>query len=114
MSRWDGRLLWKYYDNREFVIECEPYFDMNFEDMLYLTDTGRRWNGGKYSISDKAAGSSFAKASEDRRLNGRVVSVRDKAEGERLRAEGRSRQSAVGSRQYKERRSDSDFAQRAT
>jgi len=42
MSRWDNRLLWKYYDYRDFGIIGEPYFDVNFEEVLYLTDTGRR------------------------------------------------------------------------
>jgi len=54
MSRWDSRLLWKYYDYHDFGIEGEPYFDVNFEDMLYLTDTGRRWNGSAVSVRDKA------------------------------------------------------------
>jgi len=54
MSKWDSRLLWKYYDYREFGVECEPYFDVNFENMLYLTDTGRRWNGAGVSVRDKA------------------------------------------------------------
>ena len=54
MSKWDSRLLWKYYDYREFGVEVDPYFDVNFEDMLYLTDTGRRWNGSSVSVRDKA------------------------------------------------------------
>ncbi len=55
-SRLDSRLLWKYYDYREFGVEAEPYFDINFEEMLYLTDTGRRWNGANVSVRDKAQG----------------------------------------------------------
>lgn len=54
MSRWDSRLLWKYYDYHDFGIVGEPYFDINFSDMLYLTDTGRRWDGSIVSIRDKA------------------------------------------------------------
>jgi len=65
-SRWDSRLLWKYYDYKDFGIECEPYFDLNMGSMFYLTDTGRRWDGEKYSIRDKATRSSFAEATEDR------------------------------------------------
>ena len=53
-SRWDNRLLWKHYDYRTFGIKAEPYFDFNFSDMLYLTDTGRRWDGASFSIRDKA------------------------------------------------------------
>jgi len=47
-------LLWKYYDYRDFGIEGEPYFDIDFDKVLYLTDTGRRWDGEAVSIRDKA------------------------------------------------------------
>jgi len=56
MSRWDSRLLWKYYDYHDFGIDREPYFDVNFDEVLYLTDTGRRWDGGAVSIRDKGFG----------------------------------------------------------
>ena len=56
MSRWDSRLLWKYYDYRDFGIVGEPYFDVNFDEVLYLTDTGRRWDGDSVNIRDKAVG----------------------------------------------------------
>jgi hypothetical protein len=56
MSRWDSRLLWKYYDYRDFGIIGEPYFDVNFDEVMYLTDTGRRWNGDSVNIRDKAEG----------------------------------------------------------
>jgi hypothetical protein len=54
MSRWDSRLLWKYYDYHDFGIIGEPYFDMNFDEMLYLTDTGRRWDGDPVNVRDKS------------------------------------------------------------
>lgn len=53
MSRWDSRLLWKYYDYKVFGIVAEPYFDLNLDQMLYLTDTGRRWNGDSVSLRDR-------------------------------------------------------------
>lgn len=52
-TRLDGRILWKYYDYEDLEIECEPYFDIPLDDMLYLTDTGRRWDGDRYSVRDK-------------------------------------------------------------
>jgi len=67
MSRWDNRLLWKYYDYRNFGIIGEPYFDVNFEEVLYLTDTGRCWDGDLVSIRDKAQGSGL-RAQERARL----------------------------------------------
>lgn len=54
LSKWDSRLLWKFFNYRDYGIESEPYFDFKFENVLYLTDTGRRWDGQKVSIRDKA------------------------------------------------------------
>jgi hypothetical protein len=56
LSRWDSRLLWSRYDYREFGIIGEPYFDVDFDEVLYLTDTGRRWDGERFSVRDKVRG----------------------------------------------------------
>jgi hypothetical protein len=53
LSKWDNRDLWKKYNYRDFGIIGEPYFDMDFDDVFYLTDTGRRWDGDKVSVRDK-------------------------------------------------------------
>ncbi len=53
MSRYDSRVLWKYFDYRDLGIESEPYFDFSFDKMLYLTDTGRRWDGSAVSMRDR-------------------------------------------------------------
>ncbi|MBA7548460.1 hypothetical protein ES705_40920 [subsurface metagenome] len=55
-SKYDNRLLWKYYDYRDFGIIGEPYLDIDFTEVLYLTDTGRRWDGERVSVRDKAIG----------------------------------------------------------
>ena len=31
----------------------EPYYDVDFDTVFYLTDTGRRWDGWKVSVRDK-------------------------------------------------------------
>ena len=54
LSRWDNRILWKYYDYKDFGITGEPYFDIDFSRVLYLTDTGRRWDGEEFNIRDKS------------------------------------------------------------
>jgi len=56
LSKFDNKLLWKYYNYKDFGIIGEPYFEVDFLKVLYLTDTGRRWNGGKFSIRDKGLG----------------------------------------------------------
>lgn len=52
-SAFDGRDLWKSYDYRDFGIIGEPYFDVDFSKVFYLTDTGRRWDGFNVSVRDK-------------------------------------------------------------
>lgn len=53
LSRFDSRDLWKTYDYRDFGILGEPYFDIDFSSVLYLTDTGHRWDGHEASVRDK-------------------------------------------------------------
>jgi hypothetical protein len=57
LSKYDNRMLWEYYDYRDFGIIGEPYFDIDFKEVLYLTDTGRRWDGDSVNVRDKAKGS---------------------------------------------------------
>lgn len=52
-SKFDNRDIWKFYDYRNYGIAGEPYFDINFKQVFYLTDTGRMWNGHKVSVRDK-------------------------------------------------------------
>lgn len=52
-SRFDNRDLWKKYNYRDFDIIGEPYFDIDFTQVHYLTDTGRMWDGNRYSVRDK-------------------------------------------------------------
>jgi len=52
-SKWDNSDLWKKYNYKDFGILAEPYFDIDFMNLLYLTDTGRSWNGYRTSVRDK-------------------------------------------------------------
>jgi hypothetical protein len=42
-----------HFHYRDFGIKTEPYFDIDFSEFFYLTDTGRRWDGWKFSVRDK-------------------------------------------------------------
>jgi hypothetical protein len=53
LSGFDNRKLWGKFSYRDYGITGEPYFDINFEEVLYLSDTGRRWDGDSFSIRDK-------------------------------------------------------------
>ena len=52
-SPWDSKDIWRKYSYRELGIDYEPYFDTDFSRTLYLTDTGRRWDGYHVSVRDK-------------------------------------------------------------
>ena len=52
-SKWDSKDLWKHYDYKGLGIIGEPYFDIDFSKVFYLTDTGRRWDGYRVSVRDK-------------------------------------------------------------
>lgn len=53
MSKYDSKDLWKHYKYQDFGIIAEPYFDVDFKKVFYLTDTGRKWDGDKVSVRDK-------------------------------------------------------------
>jgi len=53
LSKWDNRGLWKKYNYRDYGIISEPYFDIDFNEIFYVTDTGRKWNNSGASIRDR-------------------------------------------------------------
>ncbi len=53
MSKYDSKDLWKSYDYSDYNIMAEPYFDVDFDETFYITDTGRRWDGHKTSVRDR-------------------------------------------------------------
>lgn len=53
LSRWDNRLIWKTINYREYDLMGEPYLDLDYNDVLYLSDTGRKWNNQGISLRDK-------------------------------------------------------------
>jgi hypothetical protein len=53
LSKIDNRSLWKNFDYRMEGIICESYLDIDYSDVLYLTDTGRSWEGGASNIRDR-------------------------------------------------------------
>lgn len=53
LSKHDNRLLWKKYNYKDYNITMEPYFDMDYNKVFYITDTGRKWNSENISFRDK-------------------------------------------------------------
>ena len=52
-SPWNSQDIWKHYDIHTLGIDYEPMLDTDFSKTLYITDTGRRWDGYKVSVRDK-------------------------------------------------------------
>jgi hypothetical protein len=57
LSKYDNKLIWNKYDYKKLGLIGEPYFDLDFDKILYLTDTGRRWDGHNFSVRDKVESS---------------------------------------------------------
>ncbi len=53
LSPIDNREIWKSINYRTYDVIAEPYFDLNFDEVLYITDTGRSWNKTSSSVRDK-------------------------------------------------------------
>lgn len=53
LSKHDNRDIWKTYDYKDYGLLGEPYHDIDFSKVLYLTDTGRRWDNKAVSVRDK-------------------------------------------------------------
>lgn len=53
MSKYDSKDLWKKYNYKDLELIGEPYFDVDFNKVYYITDTGRKWDGDKVSVRDK-------------------------------------------------------------
>ena len=52
-SKWDSRELWKRYDYKSFGLLSEPYFDIDFSQILYLTDASRSWDNSSFNLRDR-------------------------------------------------------------
>lgn len=51
LAPWSNRDLWKEHNFTDFGIIGEPYLSIDYNEVLYLSDTGRTW-AAKYSVKD--------------------------------------------------------------
>ncbi|MCK4735857.1 MAG: hypothetical protein KAT65_25610, partial [Methanophagales archaeon] len=51
LSKWVNKNIWKKYEFKDFGIIGEPYLSIDYTRVLYLTDTGRKWNS-RFSVKD--------------------------------------------------------------
>lgn len=52
LSKFDNRDFWKHYKLESFNIIGEVYLSIDFEKVLYFSDTGRTWEDNKYNLKD--------------------------------------------------------------
>lgn len=52
-SKHDNKEMWERFSYRDYGIIGEPYFDLDFNKVLYLTNSAQRWNGHKIAVRDK-------------------------------------------------------------
>jgi len=52
MSKYDNKELWRHCRLSDFGIIGEPYLSIDYSNIFYMTDTGRCWDGGNYSVRD--------------------------------------------------------------
>jgi hypothetical protein len=52
-SHIDNRAMWKSCKFEDFGLIGEPYLSLDFNKVLYLSDTSKRWNGSAFALRDK-------------------------------------------------------------
>ncbi len=82
LASWSNRDLWEKYDLKDFGIIGEPYLSLDYNKILYLTDTGRTWADLNIRVKDVLDTSDGANS----RFKGKIASTDDvidlvKAEG---------------------------------
>ncbi|MBM4403004.1 MAG: hypothetical protein FJ042_01225 [Candidatus Cloacimonetes bacterium] len=56
-SPFDNRDIWKHAKLGDYGLIAEPYISLDFDRMLYLTDTSQSWNGSGVAVRDKVTSS---------------------------------------------------------
>lgn len=60
-DKWESKKIWDKYDFRDYGIIGEPYLSIDFNEVLYLSDTNRTWIDTKYRLKDKTKSNNLAK-----------------------------------------------------
>ena len=54
-SAFDNKDIWQHIRYQDYDLIGEPYYDLDFNEIFYLTDTGRCWDGFQFSVRDRVA-----------------------------------------------------------
>ena len=60
LTPWNNLDLWETFDYRDFDIKGEFSLSIDYSDFYYFTDTGRRWDAGRYNLRDHVSSSSHS------------------------------------------------------
>ena len=82
LSPFDNKLLWSKYDYHDFGIIAEPYFDVDFNEFAYYTDTGRKWDGDDVSVRDRVMIKDKRKMKNEEDVRSKKEEVRSGKENE--------------------------------
>jgi len=52
-NRIDNKDIWKKYNYKKDGIIAEPYYDVDYDKVFYITDASRSWNNRNVSVRDK-------------------------------------------------------------
>ncbi len=52
LSKWNNREIWKKYDYSAYGIVFEPFINLDFDKIFYVTDSSRLWNNRKVTLRD--------------------------------------------------------------
>ena len=53
LSKYDNKKIWEKFDYRDYGIIADPAFDIDYDEVFYISDTGRAWNNSTASVRDK-------------------------------------------------------------
>lgn len=56
LSKWNDSTLWEKYDYKKLGIKGDSVLSLDFNEIQYFTDTGRRWDGERFNIRDRVKG----------------------------------------------------------
>lgn len=59
LSKFDNRDLWRKYDFHDHGLIGECYLSIDYNKVLYLSDTGRTWHPTRYNVRDQVEGQSL-------------------------------------------------------
>jgi hypothetical protein len=52
LKSWRNLDIWQKSKPEDYGLVGEPYLSLDYKKIIYYTDTGRRWDGEKYSVDD--------------------------------------------------------------